>query len=233
MKNFLNKKYLIIGGIVLLVIIIGLFVYLNTKESSTFTEEVVVDEIKEIVEEDKNNTLEKCYVKVDVKGYVNNPGLYELECDNRVIDAINKAGGLKKNANTSVINLGKKIFDQMVIIIYSNDEVRNFTKVKEEERIKEEKCINNNTSIKNDACIELNDSKKEVKEEVTSSSKKVSLNNATLEELMTLTGIGESKAINIISYRETNNGFKNIEEIMNISGIGEKAYEKIKDNLTL
>ena len=230
MKKLLNKKYLIIGVIVLIVII-GLVIYLNTKESNVLAEEIKEEDIKEIVEVD-SDTLEKCYVKVDVKGYVNNPGLYEVECDNRVIDAINKAGGLKKNANTSVINLSKKVFDQMVIIIYSDNEVRDFIKVKEEEKIKEEKCINN-TSVKNDACVESNDSKKEIKEEVTSSSRKVSLNNATLEELMTLTGIGESKAINIISYREENNGFKNIEEIMNISGIGEKAYEKIKDNLTL
>ena len=119
----------------------------------------------------------------------------------------------------------------MVIIIYSNDEVRNFTKVKEEERIKEEKCINNNTSIKNDACVESNDSKKEIKEEVTSS-KKVSLNNATLEELMTLTGIGESKAIAIIDYRNKNR-FNIIEDIMNVSGIGESAFAKIKEYITV
>ena len=232
MKKFLNKKYLIIGVIVLIVII-GLVIYLNTKESNVLAEEIKEEDIKEIVEVD-SDTLEKCYVKVDVKGYVNNPGLYELECDNRVIDAINKAGGLKKNANTSVINLSKKVFDQMVIIIYSDNEVRDFIKVKEEEKIKEEKCINNNTtSVKNNACIESSNSDKEVEEDTTTSSKKVSLNNATLEELMTLSGIGESKAKAIIKYREEENVFKSIEDIMNISGIGTSLFEKIKDNITI
>ena len=50
---------------------------------------------------------------------------------------------------------------------------------------------------------------------------------------MTLNGIGESKAICIIEYRNSNNGFKSIEEIMNISGIGEASFAKIKDFITV
>lgn len=61
----------------------------------------------------------------------------------------------------------------------------------------------------------------------------IHINAATKEQLMSLPGIGESKALSIISYRESNNGFKNIEEIMNVSGIKESMYEKIKDLITL
>ena len=46
---------------------------------------------------------------------------------------------------------------------------------------------------------------------------------------MTLPGIGEAKALDIISYRSTNGNFKNTEDIKNISGIKESAYSKIKD----
>ena len=62
--------------------------------------------------------------------------------------------------------------------------------------------------------------------------KLISINNGTLEELMTLPGVGESKAKNIIEYRE-NNKFEKIEDIMNVSGIGEAAYSKIKDLIKL
>lgn len=58
---------------------------------------------------------------------------------------------------------------------------------------------------------------------------KINLNKATKEELMTLPGVGESRAESIIQYRNENGGFKSIEEIMQISGIKEGLFEKIKD----
>ena len=61
----------------------------------------------------------------------------------------------------------------------------------------------------------------------------VNLNTATKEELMTLKGIGESKAEDIIRYREKSGGFKKIEDIMKISGIKEAGFQKIKDNITV
>ena len=165
---------------------------------------------------------------VDIKGEVNNPGIYKLKKDSRVTDVIAMAGGLTENANTSVINLSKKINDEMVIIIYSNYEVRNFEITKELEETVINKCNQkDNNSLKNDACIET-DSKTKI-----DTNSKISLNSATKEELMSLTGIGESKANDIISYRNSNGGFKNIEDIKNIKGIGDSIFAKIKDRLTL
>ena len=60
---------------------------------------------------------------------------------------------------------------------------------------------------------------------------KVNINEAAAEELMTLPGIGESKAADIIRYREENGGFDRIEDIMNISGIKEAVFGKIKDKI--
>lgn len=62
-------------------------------------------------------------------------------------------------------------------------------------------------------------------------SDKVNLNTATKEELMTLSGIGESKAAQILSYREENGAFEKIEDIMNISGIKEGVFGKIKNQI--
>ena len=61
----------------------------------------------------------------------------------------------------------------------------------------------------------------------------VNLNTASKEQLMTLPGIGESRAEDIIRYRKESGGFQNIEEIMRVPGIKESAYLKIKDSITV
>ena len=62
---------------------------------------------------------------------------------------------------------------------------------------------------------------------------RVNLNTASREELMTLRGIGASRADDIIHYRQEFGGFKSIEDIMNVSGIKDAAFEKIKDSITV
>ncbi len=61
----------------------------------------------------------------------------------------------------------------------------------------------------------------------------ININTAGINELMTLSGVGEAKAKAIIEYREKNGSFKSIEDIKNVSGIGEAAYQKIKDYITV
>lgn len=63
--------------------------------------------------------------------------------------------------------------------------------------------------------------------------KKINLNSATLDQLKTLNGIGDSKAKGIIEYREKNGGFKSIEEIKNVSGIGDNMFERIKEQIEI
>lgn len=175
---------------------------------------------------------EKNYVKVDVKGAVKNSKVYELEEGATVEDAIFLAGGIKSTGTTSNINLSKKVKDEMVIYVFTKDELK-----KEEisnsvvcevprcecETIVVNECISTETT--NNSSSENNTA--------TSSTGKVSINTATLEELMTLDGIGESKAKNIIEYRNKNGNFEKIEDIKNVSGIGDSAYEKIKDKIEI
>ena len=169
---------------------------------------------------------------------VKKPGVYELLEGERVWDVIIKAGGLLEGANTSYINLSKKIKDEMIIIIYSNDEVDKFKEEKDNVLyIKYEcECVDNI----NDACINEKDTvntngveKKKTNTKEGKGDGLVSINTATKEELMTLSGVGESKAEAIISYREENGLFEKLEDIMNVSGIGQAAYSKIKDNIKL
>lgn len=168
--------------------------------------------------------IEEDLAKVDIKGEVVNPGIYSLSSASRVIDVIEKAGGLTPNANTTVINLSKKITDEMVIIIYSNDEVTNFKKTKEVEQQVQQSCVQKDeNSLRNDACIT----------ETTTTSSKVSINNATLEQLQTLPGIGESKAKDIISYRDQNGPFTSLDDLTKVPGIGDSVFAKVKNYITL
>ena len=61
----------------------------------------------------------------------------------------------------------------------------------------------------------------------------ININDASLDELDTLTGIGPAYAQRIIDYREANGGFKSIEEIQNVKGIGPKTFEKIQGDITV
>ncbi len=114
----------------------------------------------------------------------------------------------------------------MVIIIYTNEQIEVYNK---EEIITEFIYIETPCECPdemNDACINSSNTNE-------STQSKISINIATKEELMTLTGVGESKAEAIIKYRDENGSFKDITEIKNVSGIGESAFEKIKDNITV
>ena len=187
-------------------------------------EEIVVQEENELIkkEEPKEEKVKEIEYKVDIKGQIIAPGIYTMKSSSRVIDVINEAGGLTENADTSVINLSKKITDEMVIIIYSKEQVLEFSKVKEIEKQVQDKCnqIDEN-SLKNNACITT--------DEITT---KISINTATKEQLITLQGIGEAKASDIIKYREENGPFKTIEDLKNIPGIGENLFAQIKEDIT-
>ena len=212
--------------LIIISIIVGLsiFYYQKNNKKEKKKEIVEIEENNELkVKEKKKDKEVEIEYKVDIKGAVNLPGIYSMKSTSRVIDVINEAGGLTDLADTSVINLSKKIIDEMVIIIYTKEQVANFTKVKETEKIIQDKCNQvDENSLKNDACIKT--------EEITS---KVSINNSPKEVLMTLQGIGESKANDIIKYREENGPFNSIEDIKNVPGIGDNLFAQIKEDITL
>ena len=189
---------------------------------------------------EKNDNLEikdeiitdnvKLKIKVDIKGAVKNPGVYEVEENSRVSDVINISGGLTNEADTSIINSSKNVEDEIVIIIYTKAEINEMKKGNTSVKYVEKECVC--PKIENDACIE-NKVDNIPSNNSNPSNNKISLNKASLDELMTLDGIGEKKAQAIIDYRNKNNGFKKVEEILEVDGIGSATYEKIKDRLTL
>ncbi|MFR5244847.1 MAG: helix-hairpin-helix domain-containing protein [Clostridium sp.] len=154
----------------------------------------------------ENSEKSGVYVYICVE--VIKPGVYELSGDSRIYEAVDAAGGFTENAARECVNLASKVSDGMQITIYNREEA---------------------ASLQADSASVGGNAGKSG----TSGSGLVNLNTATKEELMTLKGIGESKAEDIIRYREKSGGFKKIEDIMKISGIKEAGFQKIKDNITV
>ena len=230
MLDFL-KDHILKIVIIFVVIVLGVIVsVVGIKHKQN--KDVVIDEVSVFEPEKEDIIVEEeiaipvKMLNVDVKGLVNNPGVYQVEEGTIINRVLELAGGLKKGATTKNINLSKKVSDEMVIYVYSEAQLN---KMNESNNIKE--CSTPEVDIRSCSGSSVITSDNSNNDNQVSG--KISINRGTKEQLMTLSGIGESKALAIIDYREKNNGFKTLEEIMNVSGIGEAAYSKIKDFIEL
>lgn len=214
--KMLNYKKIFIVCLYLVLNIFG-FIYLNNKISviSSNNGDVILNDniiISTISDEDEK------FIFVDVKGAIKKPGVYKLHVGSRVIDAINIAGGLVKDANTLHMNLSDVLKDSDIVKVYTNKEIEN---AKKEDKIDViEPCVCEEVICEDNVSNEKDKSK-------------ININTASVEELDTLNGIGESKAKAIFEYRKSNGDFLKIEDIMNVNGISESIFEKIKDYITV
>lgn len=230
---YFNKKKILVAVLIIGLAIGGIVYYFfsdwqNDEETiEKEEEEVVISEKEKNLEEkeQENETKEVTNCFFDIKGEVKKPGVYSISCDKRVVDAIKTSGGITSQGDTSVLNLSKKIEDGMVIVVYSKKEISAFLETLKQEEEKKEICENSN--IQNDACITSSNNSSDKK-----ANSIVNINTASLEELMTLSGIGESKAKSIIEYR-TKTPFKKKEDLLNVTGIGDSLYASIKENITV
>jgi len=242
-KFFLEryKKEVLVGfvGVLFILIIGGIYFFHShedskVQESSAFLEKKEPEEPKKEEEKETKESPEEGY-RIDIKGEVKKPGVYIAKKDMRVVDVLTLAGGLTRNADTSVNNLSRKVFDEMVIKIYSKKEVEAFSETKEKEQqvLEESKVISD--GIPNDSVLSIEElvpsvSLEKEKDEATLK-KKISINTATVDELITLNGIGAGKASLIVAYRDEHGPFEKIEDLMNVSGIGQAVFDKIKDDI--
>ena len=114
-EKFDKKKILIL---LLIILLIGGLIYYIKLDKEEINEDIAI-----ITTQIETSNKEKKFY-VDVKGNVKKPGVYKFKDNDRVIDAINKAGGLTKNADTSNINLSKKLTSEMVVYIYNKNEIK-------------------------------------------------------------------------------------------------------------
>jgi competence protein ComEA len=217
MPSFTKKQQI---AILIIGIILMFFFSLSSRslkgsERQVEYEEIDLEDLSTVSESDdesENDQSEKESVEAEseeivvyVKGAVKSPGIVSLSLGSRVTDAVEKAGGADSGADFNNINLAKKLEDEeMIHIPYEGEEVF---------ELLEEETSNGSDDNK------------------TSESDKIDINNASKEELKSLSGIGEVTADKIIAHRESNK-FSSIEDIMDVSGIGEKKFDAIKDSIT-
>lgn len=143
-------------------------------------------------------------VTVHILGAVTNPGVYELTEGDRVVDAITAAGGFLPQACETWLNQARLLTDGEQIYVPTTHEVDVWME-------------DGSASGRTEASAQKTDGGM------------VNINRATVQDFMTLPGIGESKAKSIVAYREENGDFSQIEDLMNVPGIKEGIYNQIKD----
>ncbi|AYA77094.1 hypothetical protein DOE78_17550 [Bacillus sp. Y1] len=204
MDSVKKYKWFIVGSCV---IAIGMLIFarglVNDKEEEN--EWTIPSEEEQDPEVSEERLVQEPDVKnlVDVKGAVENPGVYEVMLDERVIDVIEKAGGLKEGADETKINFAGRLTDEMVLYIPLIGE-------EGENMIVSAGASSTSTS---------------------QGEGKININKATSDELQNLPGIGPSKAEAIIAYREDSGLFQTIDDLKLVTGIGDKTFEKLQDQI--
>lgn len=154
-------------------------------------------------------------VSIYICGEVNNPGIYVARKGVMLNDIIEKAGGLTEEASVNNINLVYLINSNMSIYIPSKTEIKSgFT---------------GGDIIRQDG-VYVWGNQGGASDTTGSVITTVNINQASLDELKTLPGVGDSTAQAIIDYRKKN-PFKKAEDIKNVSGIGDSKYNRIKDHI--
>jgi len=212
MKNLQKKfkKYLveiIILTIAIFVSMISLIIFLN---SSSQKEEIKINETKNQI-----TSVKKIFV--DISGSVNKPGLYQLNNNSRIKEAIDKAGGLSDDADKGYFNrnfnLARFLSDQEKIYIPSVWEVQNGYFIENPQTLNYIQPINQQSIVFNS---DLNQNL-------------ININQASLDELDTLPGIGKVLGQKIIDNRP----YQSLEDLINKKVINKSVFEKIKDLISL
>ena len=174
-------------------------------ESDTSPDKATINTDEESSSTNQEESEQPTTIYVDVSGAVVNPGVYTLSSQARVYEAIDMAGGFTELAATSYVNQAKPLKDGQQINVPTIEEADHLPLLIEETQ----------------------------QESGLSGTSLVNINEAGVEELTTLSGIGTAKAEAIIAYRQSNGRFQTIEEIKNIEGIKEGVFNKIKDKITI
>lgn len=204
----MKNKEKAIGGLILLFIISTfIFVGYNNTKPDKLTDEdknkIFIDIPIDTISNNDNTSKPK--IIVEIKGEVNKPDVYLLDEGSRIYELIDMAGGITDKGDLSSINRASTLVDGQCIVV------------------KDKTSLGNNELTGNLGAISTS----------SLGSERININIASKDDLMKLSGIGESKAEAIIQYRSKNGYFKRVEDLQHVDGIGEKTVERLKDKISV
>lgn len=247
-----EHRKIVYGLIAVFIATLG-FLFLNNKNSSKHQAQLLKPQTEKTSALNSSSSsinstaarassqVEKIFV--DIKGAVEEPGVYRIGINERVSNVIQRAGGLKKNADIKKVNLAEKLTDQTVIYIPKKGEKRLGDYVslggqQNQPNQQNQPSSQENPSSSSSLATEGGSSETSqianadsAQNPSQSAGNKVNLNTAQKADLMKLTGIGDKKADQILAYRQQHGRFKTIDEIKQVSGIGDKTFLSLKDQL--
>ena len=144
---------------------------------------------------------------VHVAGWVRRPGVYQLAEGQRVIDAIDAAGGPRQGADLGALNLAAVLTDAQQVVVPRTGGVGGV-------------AVGSGSGVPTTSASP-------------GAPTLVNLNTASPEELETLPGIGEVLAGAIVAYRDEHGPFTSVDQLIDVSGIGEVTLEEIRDLVTI
>lgn len=168
----------------------------------------------------------KCYVYVC--GEVAEPGVYVLESGDRIYEAVEMAGGMTADAGTCAVNLAESVYDGLMVYIPDSEEA---AEMAGSMTLAEGGIVSAGGSVTSAGGSAGNGKGTSGGTASSQEDGRLNLNTASLAELMTLSGIGQTRAQAVVNYRDAHGGFSSVEEIMNVDGIKEGLYNRIKDQI--
>lgn len=204
-----SKRELILGGSAAVFLVLLAISYFhpfsgkndsNTMAWNDVSTKPVTSPVKK---EQTNQSAKPKMIMIDVKGAVKTPGVYQMKDGDRVLNAIQQAGGFLKNADRLQINLAKRLQDEMVVYVPKKGE-------------KVQQIPPGTARIQGSS----------------KSGGKIAINTASETDLEKLPGVGPATAEAIIHYRKQHGPFKKADDLLNVPGIGEKSMQDIQDQIT-
>lgn len=206
-------------------------------------------------EASQGDKSDDCYIQIT--GAVNKPGVYQCAKGTRLFQLVDMAGGFRVDSYTDNLNLASEVYDGDKILIYTLDdanyilftggELNSFDSSGDSGSASGGSGLSASSSGSsgsggssssggssasgNGSSGSSGSSGNSGSDRSAGNGGQVNINTASLEELTTLTGIGETRARAIIEYRQQAGGFSSKEELKNVSGIGETTYGKLSDQI--